>query len=962
MRGLTVPDFSLVLMMGASGSGKSSFAARHFRPTEVLSSDHCRGLVSDDETDQGATADAFDVLHYVAAKRLAARRLTVIDATNLRPEDRRHAVALARRFHALPVVIALDMPEALCAERNRGRADRQFGVHVVRNHVQMLRRSLRGLNREGFRTVHVLHSPEEADAVTLTREPLYNDRRGERGPFDIIGDVHGCCDELIALLGRLGYARDDGEGGGGGDSPRPAWRHPDGRRAVFLGDLVDRGPHVPEVLRLVMDMVAAGSALCVPGNHDVKLLRKLQGKDVKLTHGLADTLAQLDAMPEAERAALTAGAKEFIYSCVSHYWLDSGRLVVAHAGLKQEMHGRGSGAVRAFCLYGETTGETDEFGLPVRYDWASEYRGDAFVVYGHTPVPRAEWLNRTICLDTGCVFGGQLTALRYPEMELVSVPAARTYAEPIRPLVAPERAPAAQQEADDLLDIEDVSGKRTIATRLVPHVTVQAENAAAALEVMGRFCADLRWLIYLPPTMSPSETSRREGLLEHPEEAFAYYRKLGIQRVVVEEKHMGSRAVVVACRDADVARARFGVPGDEQGMTYTRTGRPFFTDGALGRALLDRVAGALTRSDFWERFETDWVCLDAELMPWSAKAQALIEEQYAPVGATAVAGLSSAVDLTAKAAARGVEGADGLLARTEARLDAARGFDAAWRRYAWPVGSVDDLRLAPFHLLATEGAVHDGRDHAWHMTQLAQVCAADPGVLVATPWRAVDLADEGACAQAVRWWEEMTEAGGEGIVVKPLAFVARDGRGRLVQPALKCRGREYLRLIYGPEYTQPEHLARLRGRGAGAKRILAVREFSLGLEALHRFIARAPLRRVHECAFGVLALESEPLDPRLWALLLCAQTIRDADAGTDMRGLLHVTLDSGEDVTIHTDTPLGGDREIVLELETDAALVRLRLPADPATTLARAVLRAAASTPSDAALGGEFFRSDGGGP
>ena len=617
MRTLTIPDFSLVVLMGASGSGKSSFAARHFRPTEILSSDTYRGLVSDDETDQGATADAFDVLHYVAAKRLAARRLTVIDATNLRPEDRRHAVALARRSHALPVVIALDMPEALCAERNRARADRQFGAHVVRSHVQMLRRSLRGLNREGFRTVHVLRSPEEAAAVELAREPLYNDCRGERGPFDIIGDVHGCYDELVTLLGQLGYVR----GGSGGE--RLAWRHPEGRRAVFLGDLVDRGPRVPDVLRLVMDMVAAGTALCVPGNHDVKLLRELQGKDVKLTHGLADTLAQLDAIPEAERTALTTEAREFIHDLVSHYWLDGGKLVVAHAGLRQEMHGRGSGAVREFALYGETTGETDAFGLPVRYDWASEYRGDAFVVYGHTPVPNPEWLNKTICLDTGCVFGGSLTALRYPEMELVSVPSARTYAEPIRPLAAVPEASlsttTAQQDADDLLDIEDISGKRTIATRLVPHVTMQAENAATALEIMGRFCADPRWLIYLPPTMSPSETSRRVGLLEHPDEAFAYYRKLGVGRVVVEEKHMGSRAVVVACRDPEAARARFGVLGDARGTIYTRTGRPFFTDAALGRALLDRVAGALTRAGFWERFETDWVCLDAELMPWSVR-------------------------------------------------------------------------------------------------------------------------------------------------------------------------------------------------------------------------------------------------------------------------------------------------------------------------------------------------------
>ena len=306
---LSIPDFSLVLMMGASGSGKSTFAARNFLPTEILSSDRCRGMVADDEGDQAATADAFDVLHFIAAKRLAARRLTVIDATNLREEDRKHAIALARRYHALPVVFALDVPEAVCAERNRARPDRAFGSHVVRNHVQLLRRSLRGLQREGFRIVHTLSSVEAAGAAEVVREPLFTDRRGDAGPFDIIGDVHGCLDELTGLLRALGYA-DDGA----------AWRHADGRRALFLGDLVDRGPDSPGVLRLVMDMVSAGAALCVQGNHDVKLVRHLSGRDVKLTHGLAETTAQLDALPDDVRLGLLAEARSFLDGLRSHYW------------------------------------------------------------------------------------------------------------------------------------------------------------------------------------------------------------------------------------------------------------------------------------------------------------------------------------------------------------------------------------------------------------------------------------------------------------------------------------------------------------------------------------------------------------------------------------------------------------------------------------------------------------------
>ena len=843
---LTIPDFSLVLMMGASGSGKTGFAARHFRPTEILSSDRCRGMVADDESNQSATGDAFDVLYYIAAKRLAARRLTVIDATNLRAEDRRHAIELARRYHALPVVFALDVPEAVCLERNRARHDRSFGAHVVRSHVQLLHRSLRGLQREGFRVVHTLSSAEAIADAEVLREPLFTDRRTDRGPFDIIGDVHGCLDELAQLLERLGYAGSDN-----------AWRHAEGRRAIFLGDLVDRGPDSPGVLRLVMDMVASGTAVCVQGNHDNKLFRKLSGRNVQVTHGLAETLAQIDALPEAIRAPFTDESRSFLDGLRSHYWLDGGKLVVAHAGLKAEMHGRGSGVVRSFALYGETTGETDEFGLPVRYEWARDYRGEAMVVYGHTPVPSPEWVNGTLCIDTGCVFGGALTALRYPERELVSVPAKRVYAEPLRPLTTTPTV----SDAYDLLDIEDVSGKRIITTGLIPTVTIREENAAAGIEVMSRFCVDPRWLIYLPPTMSPSETSAQDGLLEHPDEAFAYYRKMGVGRVVVEEKHMGSRAVVVVCRDGDAAAARFRVPGTQHGVIHTRTGRPFFSDPSMERALLDRLAEAMTACRFWDRFGTNWACLDAELMPWSAKAQSLIREQYAPVGAAAIGGLGAALDVLTAARVRGVD--TGVLKeRFEARRDVACQYDTTWRRYAWNVRGIGDLKLAPFHLLATEGAVHDDKDQTWHMGNLAEICKHDHGVLLGTTWREVDLADEAATGDAVALWDKLTQAGGEGVVVKPGGFVVRGPKG-LVQPALKVRGQEYLRLVYGPEYTLPGKLERLRTRSLGGKRSLALREFALGLEALHRFTNGESLRRVHECVFGVLALESEPIDPRL---------------------------------------------------------------------------------------------------
>ncbi|MBI5479114.1 MAG: polynucleotide kinase-phosphatase [Deltaproteobacteria bacterium] len=847
MKRISIPELALVVLVGPSGSGKSTFARSHFKSTEVLSSDYCRGLVADDESCQTATDDAFAVLHFIAAKRLAAGRLTVIDATNVQPDGRKPLVALAREYHCLPVAIVLDLPEKTCRERNASRPDRSFGAHVVRQQVQQLRRSLRNLEREGFRHVFVLSSPEEVGTATVERQPLWNNLKSEHGPFDVIGDVHGCYAELTTLLERLGY-------------DLATRRHPSGRKAVFLGDLVDRGPKVPEVLRLVMDMVAGGGALCVPGNHDVRLMRKLRGKDVQLTHGLAESMAQLEAEPAEFRQCVVA----FLDDLVSHYVLDDGRLVVAHAGMKAEMQGRGSGKVRDFALYGETTGETDEFGLPVRHNWAADYRGRALVVYGHTPVPEPEWLNGTINIDTGCVFGGHLTALRYPEKELVSVPAERTWSEPSKPFLEPAlQAPAltAQQAYDDVLDLEDVVGKRLVSTRLRGNITVREENAIAALEVMSRFAVNPRWLIYLPPTMSPSETASDGPLLEHPTQAFAYFRHEGVPAVVCEEKHMGSRTVVIVCRDADAARRRFGVVDDVAGICSTRTGRRFFEDAALEAELLHRVREAADHASLWEELGTDWICLDCELMPWSAKAQELLRGQYAAVGAASRAAFAEAVPALESAAAGGIA-VDDLLVRARERAALTERYVAAYRQYCWPVTGLRDLKLAPFHLLASEGAVHVDKDHRWHMQMAMRLCDASDGLLLKTPHLAVDVTDSASEAEAVRWWEQLTARGGEGMVVKPLVFVTRGRRG-VVQPALKCRGPEYLRIIYGPEYTRPEHLERLRSRGLSVKRSLALREFALGVEALERFVRGEPLRRVHECVFGVLALESEPVDPRL---------------------------------------------------------------------------------------------------
>ncbi|MFF6912223.1 polynucleotide kinase-phosphatase [Streptomyces sp. NPDC012466] len=851
-RVLPVTDLSLVVLVGATGSGKSTFARRHFKPTEVISSDFCRGLVSDDENDQSATKDAFDVLHYIAGKRLAAGRRTVVDATSVQSDARRQLIDLAKQYDVLPIAIVLDVPEEVCAERNAARTDRaDMPRRVITRHTRELRRSLRHLEREGFRKVHVLRGVDEVEHATVVTEKRFNDLTHLTGPFDIIGDIHGCSAELESLLGKLGYV--DGV-------------HPEGRTAVFVGDLVDRGPDSPGVLRRVMAMVKSGNALCVPGNHENKYGRYLRGRKVQHTHGLAETIEQM----AGESEEFIAEVREFLDGLVSHYVLDGGRLVVCHAGLPEKYHGRTSGRVRSHALYGDTTGETDEFGLPVRYPWAEDYRGRAAVVYGHTPVPEATWLNNTICLDTGAVFGGKLTALRWPERELADVPAEQVWYEPTKPLRS--EAPGGQDGRP--LDLADVRGRRVVETRHQGRVSIREENAAAALEVMSRFAVDPRLLPYLPPTMAPTATSHVEGYLEHPAEAFAQYAADGVARVVCEEKHMGSRAVALVCRDAEAARKRFGVGGTSRsgaaesgggptGSLYTRTGRPFLDDEALTEEILDRVRTAADEAGLWEELETDWLLLDAELMPWSLKASGLLRSQYAAVGAASGAVLPQALAALQGAAARGVDVA-GLLSRTGERAADAAAFTEAYRRYCWTTDGLEGVRLAPFQILAVQGRSLAGLPHDEQLALLDRLVEHDGSGLLQTTRRLyVDTADPESVRAGVDWWLEMTGRGGEGMVVKPVGAVVRDGQGRLVQPGIKCRGREYLRIIYGPEYTRPENLARLRSRFLNHKRSLAIREYALGLEALDRLAEGEPLWRVHEAVFGVLALESEPVDPRL---------------------------------------------------------------------------------------------------
>ena len=882
---IKIPALSLVLLVGTSGSGKSTFAARHFNQWETVSSDRCRGMVSNDENSLDCNAAAFGLLEQIVSWRLARGLLTVVDATNVQSEARKKLVDLATSYDVLTCAIVLDVSEATCQARNLLRPDRDFGPHVIRTQRRQLMSSIRGrmFDKERIKQVYFLKETEIDDAI-IQRTPLFNDKRHETGPFDLIGDIHGCFDEAMDLLAQLGYGVEVSTVSSADPALLPAHQlsfkcspHPQGRRVIFLGDLVDRGPKSPHVVALVKAMVEAGLAFCVPGNHDVKLVKKLNGRDVRMTHGLPETMEQL----EAETPEFVAQIKKFLDGLTGHLVLDDGRLVVAHAGMKAEYQGRASSRVRQFGLYGETTGETDEYGLPVRYNWAQDYRGKAMVVYGHVPTHKIEWINNTLCIDTGCVFGGSLTALRYPEKETLSIPARKTYYEPVKPLAPPQKQdqePVIKDDRDASLDIQDVAGKRVIEARLYggKKITIREAHATAALEIMSRFAVDPRWLVYLPPTMSPCETSNLPDYLEHPSQAFEYFLKNGISRIICEKKHMGSRAIVVVARDVASATKHFGTtPQMGLGSIYTRTGRQFFNDDALQFTFVNHISQMLVASGLFDELSTDWLVLDCELLPWSAKAKELIANQFEGVAVAATAGTGGALQKLQDAGTRMLDDASRIeLAKIRERFaqryDASIKMAAAYKPYLWASSGMSGLKLAPFHFLASQGAVHFDKGHDWHLSMASKLVSAQrshldgPDLLIETDHLMLDLEIDGDAARGIAYWMDLCAQGHEGMVVKPMSFVEPvEGDEQPVQPALKVRAREYLRIIYGPEYLMPHNLDKLKMRRLNTKRNLALREFALGHEALCRFVEGQPLYRVHQCVFGILALESEPVDPRL---------------------------------------------------------------------------------------------------
>lgn len=790
---LKIPEFCLVLMMGVEGSGKSAFASRHFTPTEVVDSHRFCAAVADRPDAPEAVEAALEVMELLVAKRLERRLLTVVDAPNLEIRHRRLFLNVARRLHTPVVGIMLDPPDP--EEVQNWSARRR-----LKRQRALFKRSVKNLRSEGYDQLLDL---SVAQKVELERRPSPTDKRALRGPFDIVGDLHGCAEELEELLGNLGYSA--------------AGEHPEGRTLVFVGDLVDHGPGVLECYERVRRLVRAGRAYCLAGNHDLRLARVLRGQRVRADHGLQASLTALEEKSDDYRLEMAA----FLEGLVSHLVLDQGQLVVTHAGLRQGHINRDSPRVREFCLYGDTRGEVDEFGVSARPDWVLEFRSEARVVYGHTPILVPDWCNRTLNIDTGAAFGGSLTALRYPELELASVSARQIYTEPKRGFETPGSRPPDRVRVDDLLREEGM------ATRFGVRVQLTAEERAQAFEDLHRCAVGPRDLIYLPAAPTPVAASSEGDLLERPEDALEDYAAQGVQRLLAQEKHGGARAVLL-------------VRADGTGSCFGRAGRSLFETLESEREFVAHWAEQLSATGFWADFESEWLCLEGQLVPAAEVELDRLEQQRAALVSAGSLLLSKAEQLLSPSPLR---------TRLLRRAEEVERYQEGQREFR---ERAQCLSLAPLQLLATASQLYHQRPHLWHLGQLERYLGGSAR-FQKTRCQEVDLEDDATVARLKEWWQAMLKSGGRGLVLKPHQFLTR-ARVGWAYPALEIRAPEYLRLLHGPHYTS--RLQSLRAARRGRLRESAMHQFLMGVEALEQLIEGEPLHQRHRLIFGILALEN----------------------------------------------------------------------------------------------------------
>ena len=855
-----LPHAAIVLCIGPSNSGKSTFlqqlvAEGIISQTEIVSSDTCRMLVADQDfidftgTSQqeanllyemynAISIETFQMMEQMIIARAKLNRLTFVDATHLQADQREKYFKIAKQQHIPIYGIVFDTPLDILLARDANRKQPR-GVNRVKQQARKFKDEKRFIKKEPYTRLYTVK--DEQVEVIRHASPL----KIEVGNgIDIIGDIHGCYDEMMVLIKRLGYVEQGG-----------LYIHPQGRRLLSVGDIMSRGPKSLATMRFWLTQIEAGLSYMTDSNHGWKIARWLEGHAVNLTHG--DELVEQEfKLYEQEHGVeetknVKARFVKMLLNAPSHYILVEnglGKTIVTHAGIRDHYIGKTSPRIRDFCRYGEIIGESDT-GRPIRGDWFLQHQTSELIVWGHDPKVKPYKINNTINIDQGVVFGGELTAFRYPEQTFEAVKAYKNYTghegNPLLEAKAKRFSPPNIQSFINGFEVETTHGGK---------VYVQEGNAKAAMDTISHFTLPLEQLIYIPPTMSPTPTtSSLDDYLEHPSEAFSYYKKNGITKLIAEKKHMGSRAVLLLFKNEKIAKAMVDI--ETLGIITTRTGRAFFEQ-ATQQKIVRQLHDELLAKNYFDNMNTDFVLLDAEILPWNLKAQSLIDAQYAHVAEHAL--MDRQKVLQKLQATNSIDVSHWKGEYEEFMRNAVR-FDAVYQNYCWPVEDTSAIQIAPFHVLAHSNETCFHQPHTWHM-DMNRLLAQDSKLFIETEFKLIENEqDEEA---VIQWWEEMTALGHEGIVIKPQQFLPKN-KGKLVQPAIKVRGREYLRIIYGMDYTDKDQLARLKKRNPSKKMKHALQEFALGLEGIERFVQGESVARIHECVLATLALESDAVDPRL---------------------------------------------------------------------------------------------------
>lgn len=877
MTTMTFNHNEIIVLCGPSSAGKTTFTNKFFPHVKALRSEEFRILLQDTNekktvpsqvehdtdyerldrvnyTDYGEVSEgAFSLMKEALKLRAKKNKLTVIDATNLLPSDIFSYITIAKEQH-VPISLAFfKLPLETILEQNQKREQPESEIRIRKQYSSLKRiirkfDSERKLKKYNVHKAHYINSLEELEVEVLENPFVIPLEQG----LDVLGDGHGLLESRLQLFEKLGYVRsEDG-----------LYRHPNNRKFVYLNDEASRGSlpvesekygKYPSIAMMVSMKrhVEEGLAYAVDSNHNFKIWQWLKGKQVQMQNGNETVVEEFEAFEQEYGEEKTSALKEelglFLQSLPSHLIVeDRGvqRAVIVHGGIKDEYIGKDTLPIRDYCRFGDRK----------KREWKKEHRNKMLIVWGHEVHLASFEDNNTLNIDSGGYCGHFLTALRYPEMELVQEKVMKSF-------VPDEENPILQQQKKRFNPpsytkfLEDFE-----VTTAHGKVFASKKYTKEALEFASTRMDRMEHAFYIPPTMSPTPTtSELADFLEHPKEAFEYYREKGVSHVVCQKKHMGSRAYITLYKTEEVAKEYTNIK--TLGKILSRNSAPFFK-----KDVEEKVVKQLHEDlqPYFEKNQTDFILLDCEIMPWNLKSAGLIRAQY---------GLTSNVaihtrELHIQRLQEFQENRNVLVTEelqdAEKKLDNAKRFHKAFTYYCWDsdVHKLEGIQIAPFHVLAFSKGANFNKTNEWHMKQ-AQELSTLSSLIVPTEYKLIDLDKEEEVEEATNWWLEMTKQGHEGMVMKPLDFLSYDENEELIQPAIKIRGREYLRIIYGMDYLEEENLGFHKTRSASKKMKNAIQEFTLSLESMTRFLQKDTVERVHEVIIAALSHANEPMDPRL---------------------------------------------------------------------------------------------------